>query len=348
MQTLISEELAQEIADKIMHEIPYNVNIMNEKGIIIGSGDRERIGTLHNGAVMAIENQKVVTLHRTSPGGKPGVNIPITFQNKIIGVVGISGDPDIITPFAAITKTTVELLINQNYLFNERRMKERLKSDFLFQWSMRTTEYDKEFISQGMAVDIDVSIPRFALVIKGNKLKEQSILKEEEYALPINESTYVYLLKSGKKIDSFVAKLLSEKNVFIGVGKEVPIITHSIQQALQIISITEKMKWDRSTIYYERHQMIDRLLQSNLDVSDIVGKYDELNQTDKGIDFIETLKCYIEKNGNINEVAQTLHIHRNSLNYRLDRIESIFHLNPRNFEELFTLYLGLIFYFCRD
>ncbi len=115
-----------------------------------------------------------------------------------------------------------------------------------------------------------------------------------------------------------------------------------------MIGITEKMKWDHSTIYYERHQIIDQLLHSNLDVSDIVDKFEKLNKTDKGMDFIETLKSYIENNGNINEVSSILHIHRNSLNYRLDRIESIFNLDPRKFEDLFSLYLGLIFYYCRD
>lgn len=34
----------------MMKDIPYNINIMDERGIIIGSGERERIGTVHQGA----------------------------------------------------------------------------------------------------------------------------------------------------------------------------------------------------------------------------------------------------------------------------------------------------------
>lgn len=48
---MLSRELAQNISKKMMEVIPYNVNIMNEKGVIIGSGDKNRIGNIHKGAV---------------------------------------------------------------------------------------------------------------------------------------------------------------------------------------------------------------------------------------------------------------------------------------------------------
>ncbi len=148
----INKLLAQDIADKIMQEIPYNVNIMNEKGVIIGSGQKERIGALHNGAARAIEDGNMVTVYQERAEEKPGVNIPITFQNEIIGVVGISGDPNIVTSLAAIVKVTVELLIEQDKLNKEQRVKEKVERDFLFQWTTRTTPYGPDFISQGRAV----------------------------------------------------------------------------------------------------------------------------------------------------------------------------------------------------
>ena len=39
---LITNELAQQIVDKIMPIVRQNVNIMNNAGIIIGSGDEHR------------------------------------------------------------------------------------------------------------------------------------------------------------------------------------------------------------------------------------------------------------------------------------------------------------------
>lgn len=56
----LSEKQAQEIVDKMMMDIPYNINIMNGKGVIIGSGKMERVGTIHQGAVKALSTGKMV------------------------------------------------------------------------------------------------------------------------------------------------------------------------------------------------------------------------------------------------------------------------------------------------
>lgn len=56
----LSEALAQDIVNRIMKDIPYNINIMNDKGIIIGSGNPSRIGTEHRGAIKALESGKMV------------------------------------------------------------------------------------------------------------------------------------------------------------------------------------------------------------------------------------------------------------------------------------------------
>lgn len=56
----LSEKQAQDIVDKMMKDIPYNTNIMNERGIIIRSGEHERVGTVHQGAVQALETGKMI------------------------------------------------------------------------------------------------------------------------------------------------------------------------------------------------------------------------------------------------------------------------------------------------
>ena len=51
----LSVSLSQSIVDRMMKQIPYNINMMNEHGVIIASGDPNRIGSRHIGAVSAIE-----------------------------------------------------------------------------------------------------------------------------------------------------------------------------------------------------------------------------------------------------------------------------------------------------
>lgn len=53
----LSEKQAQEIVDKMMMDIPYNINIMNGKGVIIGSGKKERVGTIHKGSQSTVHRK---------------------------------------------------------------------------------------------------------------------------------------------------------------------------------------------------------------------------------------------------------------------------------------------------
>jgi len=51
----ITHKLAQNIVDKTMSILGKNINIMNENGVIIGSGDKSRLNQFHEGAAQVIK-----------------------------------------------------------------------------------------------------------------------------------------------------------------------------------------------------------------------------------------------------------------------------------------------------
>ncbi|MCJ7789249.1 MAG: hypothetical protein MUP69_03540, partial [Candidatus Atribacteria bacterium] len=55
-------------------------------------------------------------------GAKPGINLPIEYNNKIIGVVGITGEPNEVTPFGEVIKMTVEMMLQQEFLLKELQL----------------------------------------------------------------------------------------------------------------------------------------------------------------------------------------------------------------------------------
>ena len=57
---------------------------------------------------------------------------------------------------------------------------------------------------------------------------------------------------------------------------------------------------------------------------------------------VQTLEVFFKESGNQAEVINKLYIHRNTLKYRLDRIQEITGKNPRVFEDLFYLYTAYI------
>ena len=54
---IISKDLAQKIVDQLMDIVQRNVNIMDCNGIIIASGQPNRINTFHQGGKLAVVKQ---------------------------------------------------------------------------------------------------------------------------------------------------------------------------------------------------------------------------------------------------------------------------------------------------
>lgn len=59
-------------------------------------------------------------------------------------------------------------------------------------------------------------------------------------------------------------------------------------------------------------------------------------------ELLETLNAYFENNSNIGLTAEALFTHRNTVKYRLDRVEEITGLNLKNPDDCFKVYLAIL------
>ena len=67
-----------------------------------------------------------------------------------------------------------------------------------------------------------------------------------------------------------------------------------------------------------------------------ISEYDQENETN----YYETLSAYCRHLFQKNDTSEAIHIHRNTLNYRLSRIEELFELNLENYQTLLYLLLS--------
>ncbi|HMM37712.1 MAG TPA: sugar diacid recognition domain-containing protein [Desulfovibrio sp.] len=119
---LIPDELAQRIVDTAQGLIHRNVNIMNREGIIIGTAQVQRRGTFHKGARDVIALGRAVEINEGQtglyPGSRPGVNLPLVLDDRIIGVIGVTGDPEEVRGTARLIKMITELFLERELLQN--------------------------------------------------------------------------------------------------------------------------------------------------------------------------------------------------------------------------------------
>ena len=57
-----------------------------------------------------------------------------------------------------------------------------------------------------------------------------------------------------------------------------------------------------------------------------------------------TVQTFLSSDLNLTDAAAKLHIHRNTLIYRLDKTKKLIDLDPRHFDDALQIKLGLMFY----
>jgi len=169
---------------------------MDENGYIIGTGDKSRLNQFHEGAALVIKNKEKLFIYSENKnhliGVKPGINLPIEDDKEIIGVVGITGDPNEVGPFGEVIKMTVEMMLQQEFLLKEIALERQAKDNFIHDLISGRVGNDSDlFIARGEIVGYDINLPRIAILVNiyhfgvavQESIQKYNSLKESEMQL---------------------------------------------------------------------------------------------------------------------------------------------------------------------
>ncbi|GAA1696847.1 hypothetical protein GCM10009792_16030 [Microcella alkalica] len=110
----LDPSLAQRLVDQVGASIAHNVNLMDADGLIIGSRDPDRVGTPHEGAARAATSRRPVRISSAEATEfvRPGVNLPLVVDGDVLGVVGVTGDPDEVGELASLVLLSLRLILD--------------------------------------------------------------------------------------------------------------------------------------------------------------------------------------------------------------------------------------------
>ena len=131
---MIEPELARRFIEQVTQYTEYNINIMNEAGVIIASRDPKRVGTYHEVAdriIHGTQDMVVIRDERMFPGVLPGINMAIMHDGHKEGVVGVTGDPDKIHDVALITRMAMEAMLKYEKQQEQIRLRRSRKEHFI-------------------------------------------------------------------------------------------------------------------------------------------------------------------------------------------------------------------------
>lgn len=347
----LTRENAQKITDRIMKIVPYNINIMNKDGIIIASGDESRIGKVHKGAKKALEMKEAYIVYQDTETDKKGINLPIFYNYEIVGIIGISGEVDDVMQIGQIVVTTAELMIENDVFSEYSVIKESRLNDFLHEWSQRQeNEYTEKFLSQAEYFKIDITKKRVAVFISVKRIR-YSVIEQVKYIISAED----YIVRQG--IDSMLLVFLYDKGFerrlrevlnltrdfsSCYIGEPDTVVYRTVKSVEKVREVAVKLERTERVVAYRDLQLECLLsdIHADQEIQEL-GKLLKENDLDQILQ--ETILVYAANSENHSEVCEQLHIHRNTLNYRLNKIYEITEKNPRNGKDLLLLYMMVIY-----
>ncbi|QGQ46290.1 CdaR family transcriptional regulator [Metabacillus sediminilitoris] len=359
---MLTQEIAEEIVKETMRRLNRNINIMDPTGTIIASGDSTRISYFHEGGFHVIKSGKplVITKHNKDQwrGSKIGINLPIEFQNKIIGVIGITGEQNEVEEFGELVKMTTEMMIKQSYLATQSEWQARSKEETFVELVKEKPNYD--FIDQRLELlQINLIPPfhMFLIEIKLIKIQSQSLIRKLEEIfnkkctlIGFLEVGRMFILSSGisskQAIDkiNIIQDMLTKLQIQCKIGYGTPVYTREML----------KVSFNESEIALSIGKVRELSFNSysNMEAEALIIQIDEdlkkrfLERIFPTIDakVIETLQAFFQCNFNITETASKLFIHRNTLIYRLKKIKEETGYDPQVFKDSVPLQLAIWMY----
>lgn len=360
MITHIDKALAQQIVNAIKDVCGYDINFIDTKGTIFASTDTKRIDTFHEIGLKVSQTRATMEVDSDNSftGTNMGVNLPVSYNGIILAVIGISGHPDEVRRFAYLAERITLLFVKEKELSSTSRNLSE-KRNFILQSLINIERTNWEYLLDILS---EFNITRESrlkfIVVQLNKrynTSNISIIEQELIRLfklcRINLYTYNYpnefygiideesFMKNSSKLMSFAD--LHSKILTIGIGK-----THSLykQSASYKTALTALKSAAASENGYADFDNLTLELILCDAAAHLKEEYLEKTINKLSPSDISILSTYYDENMSLANTSKRLYIHKNSLQYKLDKIYKITGYNPRKFKDAVILYMALKMY----
>ena len=371
----VSSNLAQNIVEDMKDIINQDINFFDSKGVIIASTDKKRIGDFHGGAkrVLDLRQDLIISFDEQYKGAKKGINVPVYFENEIIGVIGITGEKEEVEKYGKIIQRMTEILVKEGYIQEQEKIEREGRRQFIEELLFRYHSDDRALFTRAELLNIKTNTTRivtvarivenhdmdFVLTPNDNEEIFNSFRSQVEYnsqnliARSGMNIIIIYELRAKENIETLINKIkdhVEKKHnitVYFGIGnpyENIRQVRKSYKEGKKALDISIALK-NKEIMYYKDLDL--GLLIDDIPI-DTINKYikkifkdmdkNEINEYSKLMD------SYINHNGSITRASEELFIHKNTLQYRLNKLKELTGFDPRNLREMVVLYLAFTLY----
>jgi carbohydrate diacid regulator len=357
---MLEKALAQQIANDISDVIGHNVLITDEAGIVVGSGDESRVGQFHEASVDVIRARRMMAHSskdvRHLVGTLPGVTIPLIVDGDVVGTVGLSGSPEEVEQFGLVVKRQTEILMQEAARIGSRMTHERATAELLREicdWH-HSGAAKAQLLRRGRTLGYDLTLRRRIVLIQREETDgsspegaSDSVLRQvgevfdspDDLVGPLARMVVAVATPDratghpGSSVSDRCGELVASakergSNVHVAVGSAgsgVAALNASARDAFDALHLGPIAHPDSTIHDIEQVRLWQALSVVPIDSRArlVDGLLGPLTVDREWKTLRATLIALGDSAFNITRAAQHLHVHRNTLIYRLDKVARI-------------------------
>lgn len=329
------------------------INIMDQKGIIIASTEKHRIGDFHQGASEVLATGKPVRIKKEDlpryPGTKEGYNMPIFLNDEIIGVVGIFGCEEEVQSIANLLRVYVTQSFSQLQMTQKQNLEAELRNQLL-RLLLFGGKSQKEMITKlcGM-LDLQLKFP-VRIILLYERAAERNMKHLLDYHQFIQNLIWKNVLD--RRCDVFGIQnadyviLLGESGELLETRKRLDKLLQEIEREAvwdaavsslcrNMEEVSEGMK-EVSVLRNRRGGMIQNLEEHTCRMQYLMGRFtvqdgartvvrmlrrlEDQHGEKQAEQLLQTAQVYYEYGGSVAKAAEKLNLHKNTLLYRMKQL----------------------------
>lgn len=321
------------------------INIMDIAGIIVASTEQHRIGDFHKGASEVIETKRMVMIYEHNekdyPGSKKGCNMPIMTDGSLVGVVGVFGEPDTVMEIANLLRVYVAQYFQQKFQTRRQRMETEARTQLLDILLSGREDDRRQIMQLSNVIQVTLQFPLQVVIFSiENGRQEHNLNRAEELERTLlsagivrphrdvygmQNRSYVLVCRDMDFCSSFKEILKNHPGYRISIGgrcQDYVDIVRSYEEAMVLGSLVKEpisnIRNRDNKIKYLFHCMtvytggwyVEELYQR------LAGNTDRSSINT----ILETAGVYYEEAGSVAKAAERLHVHKNTLLYRMNQL----------------------------
>ncbi len=357
MAQYIRKNVAQQIVETVKDVSGHDINFIDKNGIIFASTDPTRVGDFHEIGLRVVKTGDPIEVETDDSflGTHRGVNLPILWYGELIAAIGISGSPDEVRKYAYLAQRITTLILREQEL-DERNGNEKAKLNYLIRSLTSATETANiDFLTENLKkyeLKMD-TVCRTIIVRRDAGQRAVNISHVETAVLGAFEQTgsalytfhypgdYVQIMEA-VKFNQWAHVFRRLASDYTGILK---IAVGSADTLMRQNRSFETAKIALLSLFSEKNFAV----YDDLDFDILLGSIPEharncflektalsLTESDR-----ELLETYFNANMSLKAVSEKLFMHKNTIQYKLDKIAREVGYNPRIFQDAVILYLAL-------